>query len=166
MRLTRFVPQRHTTALPYHHITLTSSFISDIIHSCPPLHPLPPLPADGESHLLDVLWACEAADWFDAASDSYLSAVSTTPLFSVSVCVLLPLCLPLKANLVAAFEQSLALMTARLQTLSVSSEQKVSWWYHDTNDCYSTSDMCDSFHLFVWGKVKKKRNTTYSKTTY
>ncbi|MEQ2179968.1 Neuron navigator 1, partial [Goodea atripinnis] len=31
-----------------------------------------------------------------------------------------------QANLVAAFEQSLALMTARLQTLSVSSEQKVS----------------------------------------
>lgn len=36
-----------------------------------------------------------------------------------------PLRLPLQANLVAAFEQSLALMTARLQTLSVSSDQKV-----------------------------------------
>lgn len=114
-------------------ITLTSSFISDIIHSCPPLHPLPLFPADGESHLLDVLWACETADWFDSASDSYLSAVPTPPLSllpSVSAsfyhCVSL-----LKANLVAAFEQSLALMTARLQTLSVSSEQKVSWWYHD-----------------------------------
>lgn len=32
----------------------------------------------------------------------------------------------LQANLVAAFEQSLALMTARLQSLSVTSEQKVS----------------------------------------
>lgn len=31
----------------------------------------------------------------------------------------------LQANLVAAFEQSLTLMTARLQSLSVTSEQKV-----------------------------------------
>lgn len=46
----------------------------------------------------------------------------------------------LKANLVAAFEQSLALMTARLQTLSVSSEQKV---YQNVNVCYTS---CDQWH--------------------
>lgn len=52
-----------------------------------------------------------------------------------SVCQTLT-CSCLQANLVAAFEQSLALMTARLQSLSVTSEQKVSlhqlfllhWW--------------------------------------
>lgn len=44
---------------------------------------------------------------------------------SLSLSLPPPLCLPLKANLVAAFEQSLALMTARLETLSVCSDQKV-----------------------------------------
>lgn len=46
-------------------------------------------------------------------------------LFLPSFLFCLPVCVSVKANLVAAFEQSLALMTARLQTLSVSSEQKV-----------------------------------------
>lgn len=54
--------------------------------------------------------------WTD---DSYLSAPLPPSNPSRPV-------LPLQANLVAAFEQSLALMTARLQTLSVSSDHKVS----------------------------------------
>lgn len=58
--------------------------------------------------------------------DSYVPLVSTSPLcLSLSLSLPPPLCLPLKANLVAAFEQSLALMTARLETLSVCSDQKV-----------------------------------------
>lgn len=123
-------------------ITLTPSFISDIIHSCPLLHPHPP-PRNRwrKAICLMFLWACEAADRFDAAGDSYLSAVSTPLLFSLCLCLLLPPSPPLKANLVAAFEQSLALMTARLQTLSVSSDQKVSRWYHDVNECCTISDM-------------------------
>lgn len=48
--------------------------------------------------------------------DSYLHLIVTS-LFVVSK----------QANLVAAFEQSLALMTTRLQSLSVSHEQKVIW---------------------------------------
>lgn len=54
----------------------------------------------------------------DAVVTHALPVCSLTPLPP-------PLRLPLQANLVAAFEQSLALMTARLQTLSVSSDQKV-----------------------------------------
>lgn len=41
------------------------------------------------------------------------------------VCQMITVSSYLQANLVAAFEQSLALMTARLQSLSVTSEQKV-----------------------------------------
>lgn len=63
------------------------------------------------------LMCCETASRFAAANHSDLSAL----------CLCLPLYVSLKANLVAAFEQSLALMTARLQNLSVSSEQKVFW---------------------------------------
>lgn len=134
MTLMRSAPHRHTAVLPDHHYP---NALFHLWHH-PQLSTTPSPPSSPsrwrKAICLLFLWACEAADRFDAAGDSYLSAVSTPP-------TLLSLSAPLKANLVAAFEQSLALMTARLQTLSVSSDQKVSRWYHDVNECCTTSEM-------------------------
>lgn len=141
MTLMRSAPHRHAAVLPDHHYP---NALFHLWHH-PQLSTAPSPPSSRnrwrKAICLMFLWACEAADRFDAAGDSYLSAVSTPLLFSLCLCLLLPPSPPLKANLVAAFEQSLALMTARLQTLSVSSDQKVSRWYHDVNECCTISDM-------------------------
>lgn len=97
--------------------------------------------------LTSSVCVCEAADQFDSAGDSYLSALSPSP--THTLCLFVTFyhdVFLLQANLVAAFEQSLALMTARLQTLSVSSDQKV------TSQClkYSISpEMCHCFYLIT-----------------
>lgn len=76
-----------------------------------------PLLADEESNLLaGSVCGCRQI-WCSGNSYSTRWLSDTRPYIT--------LVLSLKANLVAAFEQSLSLMTERLQTLSVSSEQKV-----------------------------------------
>lgn len=92
--------------LPDHPLSsLTSS------NSCPLLHPAPsPRSRRRKSFAWCAVSVCEASDPMTHTCRPSHSALSP----------------PLKANLVAAFEQSLTLMTARLQTLSVSSDQKVS----------------------------------------
>lgn len=148
----RFVSFCHTTSLPHHH------FPNIFFHLWHHLQlfttPSPPSPSSRwRKPWCESLMCCES---FRLQTDSIQLVTHTCLLsqhpthsvtlpFLLSLHLLLPLCPLLKANLVAAFEQSLALMTARLQTLSVSSEQKVSWFYHNVNESYNTCEIYDSY---------------------
>lgn len=61
----------------------------------------------------------------DGQNCSLVMTLTPAPVFFFLLSFFHQIFIHSQANLVAAFEQSLTLMTARLQTLSVSSEQKV-----------------------------------------
>lgn len=141
-------PQRRSAALSHHHYP---NILFDLWHH--PQLSTPPSPPSSPS------WRREPFAW--CAVSVRGRGLTRCGRWLIPVCSLtpLPLCSvsPLKANLVAAFEQSLALMTARLQTLSVSSDQKVSndanqrftaclWWAAFEGTCAAFSSLCTTAH--------------------
>lgn len=140
MRSTRFVAQRHPVFLCHHHYP---NILFHLWHHSQ-LSTTPSPPSSPDRWRKPFAW-CAVSVWgcrLTWCSWWLIPVCSLTPLplYPVSFC----LCPPLKANLVAAFEQSLALMTARLQTLSVSSGQKVSQDSNESITCEvkSMTDPC------------------------